>query len=357
MMAESGLIPDDLLKCYIEIIATAGQNGKDTLFLENGLTVPPYAIADHINYDGKPVYFPGTYSSGSDQGDGCFGYYPPFCDNYYYIMMVGYYVKQSGDKDILHKKFRNLILSDILEYAFRGYNIDSQTGLCVSEEEKYTVDWGFVDGVKKSGKLLMASLLRYNAAKTLQKLFCEIAEKHLYYKNEAEKIKNNILSVFYDENTGWFYSATGICKQYDVWATAYALYSGITSNQQTIKALTDAYINKTAVIDGYIRHILTTDDYSDSTAWQSSIIPYNTYQNGAYWATPTGWYAYALSLVNKDLAFRLLTDFQKHTKHYESSGAPFEWINSDTTDFSGINYGTSGVMPYIGLQKILNLCG
>ena len=87
MMAESKLIPDELLKQYIEITANCGQNGEDTIYLENGLFVPPYAVADHINYDGKPVYFPGTYSSDMNQGDGSFGFFPPFCDNFYFILM------------------------------------------------------------------------------------------------------------------------------------------------------------------------------------------------------------------------------------------------------------------------------
>ena len=65
MMAESGLLSDDALLRYIGIIACHGQNGEEPRHLANGLTVPPYAVADHINYDGKAVFFPGTYRSGA----------------------------------------------------------------------------------------------------------------------------------------------------------------------------------------------------------------------------------------------------------------------------------------------------
>ena len=58
MMAQSGLVADADLKRYLEIIATHGQNGDKTRHLKNNLCVPPYAIADHINYDGIPVFFP-----------------------------------------------------------------------------------------------------------------------------------------------------------------------------------------------------------------------------------------------------------------------------------------------------------
>ncbi|MBR7133634.1 MAG: hypothetical protein IKD04_08910 [Clostridia bacterium] len=353
MMAESGLIPDSILKSYIEIIALCGQNGKETLYLENNLIVPPYAVADHINYDGNPVFYPGTYESGKNQGDGTYGIYPPFCDNYYFIMMVGFYIEQSGDKSILQNIYRGLTLAEILEHTFVGYNIDAESALCLSEKEKFTVDWGFVDAIKKSGELLMASILRYNASKTLEMLFENIPQKQNFYKTEAEKIKNSILEVFYDENSGWFYSATGLCKQHDIWATAYAVYSGISAAPKIIKALKKAYEDKTAVVDGYVRHILTTDDFAENTAWESTILEYNTYQNGGYWATPTGWYAYAISLQDKNLAFSLLRDFENHTKNYEKIGAPFEWINENTTNFSGLKYGTSGVLPYIALKRIL----
>ena len=352
MMAESGLIPDELLRSYVEIIATCGQNGADELVLEHGLVVPPYAIADHINYDGKPVYFPGTYASGEDQGDGSFGFFPPFCDNYYFILMVGQYIAQSGDSAILDAVYGDLTLKARLERAFEGYNIDHQSQLCVSDGERYTVDWGFVDTVKKSGKLLMASLLRYNAARVLEGLF-EADGKRGSYKKIAEKIKKSILAEFYDGQSGWLYSATGICRQHDVWATAYAVYSGVVGDAKTLKAISDAYDDKTAAADGYVRHILTNENFSESSAWESSITKLDTYQNGAFWATPTGWYAYAMH--EYDGRLDILSDFIAHTKKHADIGAPFEWINADTTDYSGLNYGTSGALPYAAMRRIVRV--
>ncbi len=347
MMAESELVPTEELKRYVTIFATHAQNGAETRHLENGLTVPPYAIADHVNYDGKPVFFPGTYASGDNQGSGLYGFFPPFCDNYYFIMMVEYYVNQSGDRAILDTVFDGISLSKRLEYAFEGYNVDKDSRLCVSDAETYTVDWGFVDTVKKSGKLLMSSLLRYNAALTLARLIdCR-------YQSEADKMKASILATFFDEKTGWFYSATGIGRQYDVWATAYAVYSGITDDARVLKALYDAYQNRTAVVDGYVRQILTDHDHSATSAWESTPTPFGEYQNGAYWSTPTGWYAYALYKYNGNTD--ILGDFLKHTERYADKGSPFEWIDETTEKVSGLNYGTSGVLPYIGAKRIQEL--
>jgi len=139
-------------------------------------------------------------------------------------------------------------------------------------------------------------------------------------------------------------------KQYDVWATAYAVFSEVAKESKTLEALYNAYVDKTAVVNGYVRHIRTIDNFSANSAWEQSLSPINVYQNGGYWATPTGWYAYALYLYNGKTD--ILEDFIKHTKAYEKSGAPFEWINKDTTDYSGLTYGTSGVLPYIGALRI-----
>jgi glycogen debranching enzyme len=181
----------------------------------------------------------------------------------------------------------------------------------------------------------------------------EIGEKSDSYKTEAEKIKSSIINTFYDRESGWFYSATEVGHQFDVWGTAYAVFSGISCEKKTLEALYAAYCNKTAVVNGQVRHILTTDNFATESAWEYALPEcneYGTYQNGAYWATPTGWYAYALYLYNGKI--EILEDFIAHFEKYESKGAPFEWIDEKTERFSGLHYGTSGVLPYIAYKRI-----
>ena len=194
--------------------------------------------------------------------------------------------------------------------------------------------------------------MRYQAANTLACLLEELGEQQraTFYRDRAQRIRESVLETFFDGATGWFYSATGIGHQYDVWATAFAVFLGITRNEKTLKALYDGYRNGTAVVDGYVRHILTDHDFSSSSAWESSLTPLNEYQNGAYWATPTGWYAYALYEYGGQTD--ILSDFLRHTQRYVDLGAPYEWIDARTEKVSGLNYGTSGVLPYIGAKKI-----
>jgi hypothetical protein len=49
----------------------------------------------------------------------------------------------------------------------------------------------------------------------------------------------------------------------------------------------------------------------------------------------------------------ILHDFYAHFEKYKDKGAPFEWIDAKTENYSGLYYGTSGVLPYIGVSKII----
>jgi hypothetical protein len=52
---------------------------------------------------------------------------------------------------------------------------------------------------------------------------------------------------------------------------------------------------------GQVRHL------SGGEYWELAC-PRDTYQNGAYWATPVGWFVYTLDLADPDLANRTIID-------------------------------------------------
>ena len=47
-------------------------------------------------------------------------------------------------------------------------------------------------------------------------------------------------------------------------------------------------------------------------------------------------------------------DINYYFEKYKDMGAPFEWIDAKTENYSGLRYGTSGVLPYIGILKIIS---
>ena len=350
MMCMSGIVNAERVRLYLDIFLTHGYSASD-LRLSGGLTVPAGAMADHINYNGRPVFFPGTYADGPDQGDGEYGFYPPFCDGFYVVCLAGYYVGATGDCGWQEESAGAFKKADILERLYECYSTD-ETGLCVSDGSAYTVDWGFCDTVVKTGKLLFPSVLRFKSALALEKIFRKDERKSRYYRVQAEKIAKNIDSTFFSD--GWLLSATGICRQPDVWGTAFAVYEGVLSEEHAAacsRSLLRAYRDKTAVTDGYVRHILTADAQGRGF-WEKAHVRENEYQNGGWWGTPVGWYAYALSKTDKAAAAELLEDYLTEYLRFKEAGAPFEWISADKSRLEGKRYGTSAACPYEAILRI-----
>lgn len=347
------LMDSEMLKDIIDIIFTHGQNGSESRSLENGLQIPPYAIADHINFDGQPVYFPGTYRSGENQGDGSFGFYPPLNNLYLVAELVDRYISQSGDREILEKAYHGVALKQCLKNAFYAdYGLDENTQLCRGDEDRYVVDWSYCDQVKKSGLFLVPSVMRAEAAEILADYFPEERERFLWVR---EQIITNLVKELFDETTGWFWSATQRCHQRDVWGTVYAIYSGLlpeTVRNKACDAVCAAYRKGIATAGGCVRHILTTEDYAADSIWERVDSPYNTYMNGGYWATPSGWFAYALYLRQPELAEQFVKEYMTFVKDNKENGAPYEWFHPVTGKMSGLRYGTSGTAVYAAMQKM-----
>lgn len=361
MNIECGFIDAELIKKHILYFANYAQNGKNDLHLENNLVVPAWTVADHLNYNGRPVYYPGTYNDGNDQGKGDFGFYPSMDDNYYFVHMVYVYIRQTGDYGILNEMCSGMTLLERLKKAWEGYHIDENTDLCYSHLPFYTVDWGFTDSIVKSGLLLFPSLLRYQSATELSALLCETDKKDdaIYYDQHAQNIKSNILKTFWDES-GWLYSATGLCHQYDVWGTAYAVYIGILPKElekRTLDAFATSYKNGEISVHGYLRMIRTCDDDKFGQSWECTNVLLNkpgNYQNGGYWASASGWLFYALAKSDIRLAKECIDKFIVHTKKHQAEGAPFEFINASDTYFEGKLAGTCATLPYAGAKRIVD---
>ncbi|MBO9610792.1 MAG: hypothetical protein J7639_32880, partial [Paenibacillaceae bacterium] len=169
MSLESGLIDADEVKPML-LLTASRQNGSDEVMLD-AARIPPFAVPDHINLDGKPVFYPGTYSSGADQGGGRWGVYPPYCDHYYFIVMAYEYVKQSGDLSILAHAINGYSLLDRIQAAYEVPWQDHENGIVWTEADKRAVNFGFVDSVIQTGHLLFSTILKYRTSHMLITLY------------------------------------------------------------------------------------------------------------------------------------------------------------------------------------------
>jgi len=336
MSIETGFVSMEEQKQML--LLTAATQCDQTWISSSGSMIPVGSIADHIRIDdSKPIFFPGTYNY-SSQGGKTWGMTPPYCDQYYFIHMAYQYIVGSKASHFLLKEINGMRLIDRLEMAYKVAPTKLEGVLVNTTDDFRGIDFGFRDVINITGELCFPSLLKYKASLELSELFNLLHrnDKSKFYQNIAVKLKQQIPAVFSDAR-GMLLASTGKGKQADVWSTSLAVYLGIMEGDQQKKScqfLRDAYLKGSLAKNGNIRHILTTDDYSDSTAWEFSLAKKNSYQNGAYWGTPTGWICYAIAKVDIAAAKKLAKEYidDLRTGDYRKGaefGAPWECYNSD----------------------------
>jgi hypothetical protein len=323
--------------------------------------IPLGAIADHIRIDdSNPVYYPGTYDY-YRQGGKTWGLFPPYGDQYFFIHMAWNYMKTTSETDFLLEEINGIKLIDRLEMAFKVPPTRQDGVLVYTTDDFRGVDFGFRDVITITGDLCLPSILKYRASGEMAEILENMGrkDKAAIYLKISDRLKNEIPKTFSDRR-GMLLASTEKSSQADVWSTSLAVYFGILEGEnmkKTCRFLSESYKNGTLAYKGNIRHILTTDDYNDSTAWEYSLATKNTYQNGAYWGTPTGWICFAIAQVDINNARQLANEYieELKTNDYRKGdefGAPFECFHPEGNSQNPV-YLASVVCPYAAFKRII----
>jgi hypothetical protein len=333
----SGFVSVDEGLGHLRLIASL-QNAGPERRLPSGAIIPTHAIPDHINLDGTPVFYPGTYSSGPDQGGEPWGVCPPL-NNYFDFIWLAYMLwKDTGNAEILSETINGRTLLERLALAYAVPAADPQTGIVFTTAERRAVGFIFIDQIYMTGQMLMASLERYRAARQLAEMHLALGDAALgrQYQRDADSIRANIERVFVSPETdcGWLRAATGVSGQADVWGTLYALYLDILSPPARNRAIQQilADLEKGNILfEGALRHVPVDRDASATSAWEKTIAPHNRYQNGAFWHMPVGWLIAALDREQPEKATAVFEDYVAHLRKNDfrqgdSYGAPWECI-------------------------------
>ncbi len=358
MSLETGFVTSEEQKHML--LLTASTQANATWITKNGSVVPFGAIADHIRIDDSlPIYFPGTYDF-IEQGNKVFGVYPPYGDQFFFIHMAHYYVRTTTDAAMLKEEIKGFRLIDRLEIAFHVPPSHPDNHVVYTTDHFRGIDFGFRDVITITGDLCYASILKFQAAHQLADLFEQLNNpvKADQYSKIAEAIKSAIPDLFMDER-GMLRASTGKSSQGDVWATALAVYLHALDAEHSARAsrfLSDAYKKGTLAYHGNIRHVLTSDDFNDSTAWEISLAEKNTYQNGAYWGTPTGWVCDAIAKTDFPLAQQLAKEYiddlrQNDFRKGPAFGAPYECFHPSGYQQNAL-YMTTVSCPYTAFKAI-----
>ena len=359
MSLECGLVSPAEMEHALRL--TASRQQSSDWHTPSGSRVPRGAIADHITFDGKPIFFPGSMDY--DKQGQPWGYYPSLDDHFFFVDIAWQLISQGNRLDILDAVIEGMSLLDRLDLAFAVPSVDADTQLVCCDEEKRGVSFGFTDIVVHTGYLLFCSLLRFRAAKQLAQMhqLRGAQQRAQAYEAIAQTAATSIRSTFALEN-GLLKASTGKSAQVDVWGSAFAVYCGLwdgEDGQRACRALAHALSQGTIAWRGNIRHVPTDGDHSAESAWEQVVgqWPKNHYQNGAYWNTPTGWVCYAVAQVDGRAARQLATEYVDQLREDDfrqgpEFGAPYECIHPQGDHRQNPVYLTSMTCPLAAFKRL-----
>ena len=350
MNYSSGLIArEDGLRHFQLILEK--QNGAEPRDLGQQVVIPAHAIPDHINVDGAPVFFPGTYDPLANM-NGDWGFRPP-SNNPFDVIWLAHMLARSGDaKALLSREVGGCTVYERLKLAFAVPEIDPATQLVRTTAERRAVGFIFYDAIEMTGDLLMASLIRYRAALHLAWLATKMdqPEDAKHYADVAQQIRSHILPVFADTDDthgGWLKASNGISGQSDVWGSIYAIYIGAVEGEARaalLRTITVALAKPGEIeFEGALRHVPLSGDASATTMWEKARHPKNTYMNGAYWHVPIGWLLSILQPEHPELVQTLKRQWLGHLR--EQQGKIWECIGWDGQANKNPSFGPSITLP------------
>lgn len=197
--------------------------------------------------------------------------------------------------------------------------------------------YGFTDKICKTGALAKETLLLWKALGALihwQKAFTRVSEAYILMKESIEK---TFLGYFWAPE-GMLFATTEHCRQIDVWASCYMLAIDFPVKQAQKDAIVcwlkthyDGIIYK-----GQMRHL------PQGQYWEKMLVdvPKNTYQNGAFWATPIIWFVQAVMEQERELAKKTVLDaleFFENKGIFECVYVPDDYYKLDTYVTSATN--------------------
>lgn len=372
MQCRSGLVPlPEMLAICRTILAF--QHGPEEKKLANGLRITPWAIPDHINLPGignpeaqppGPVFFPGTYQPGDDQGNGRYGLRPAD-DDIYELIQLAHLIARTLDHEecdhFLAEDIRGVPVRQRLIKGWQAMIVDPQTNLPRNSPD----DWAaasFHDGLRPQGLIALTSVLRTRAARQLGDLahFAGNDRAADQWWLQARQLGLTITDTFQQQD-GWLLMDTELNTQPDTWSTLIAIFDDILPQKaaKTACHAIHAAIRDHSIIDpasGYLRHTPTSADAEPGKRVfhdQTEATPCNFYQFGGYWPQCTGFACYALHQIDPKAARHLATTFIDHTRQNLIHGTPVEWLHPDLgIPEDGHLYGPSAALPFLAFTRL-----
>lgn len=272
-------------------------------------------VPDRRCADGTSVYLAGPVEQ--PLGDS-----PPADNGPFLAKLLAAYARMSGD----HEGF--LARLDAVYRAMDAVPL-SPDGLVIIDRNRPHPGYGFTDCVAKTGYDFFCSVLYWEACQVTARTLARAEhhdEAHEWYER-AESCSHH-LGDLWDETVGMFRAASEDCHQVDLWASAYACVVRVASRTQA-RRIAGYFLEhqQQCMLAGHLRHLPAPE------TWQRLLtdVPAGTYQNGGYWAAPSGWLIQTVSLVDEAAARRMVTEL---VGEFSQNGV-HEWISPQERQVPG----------------------
>ena len=288
------------------------------------------AGVDCIKYDGTPIYKPGYGRMGEN----------PVADGSQFTVNVAWQTyRRTKDSKLIERIIDSLVKA--MEVVPRN---DKTSLVHIRPDREWDrCAYGFTDSIRKQGDVLFCSLLYVQASRQLADLLDVVGrlDDAQKWRAEAGRVTASIRRVFWDRQTGLFRAATVQCREPDIWGSAFSVYLDVASKEQSLAIAGYFKEHYSQIVQrGQLRHT------PGGMYWEKGC-KRDSYQNGAFWATPVGWFVYTLDMVDSKLADQTVLDMVRDFRQRGIMECVFE-NNTRMPD-----YLASGTLPLAGIRAML----
>lgn len=269
-------------------------------------------------------------------------------DNQYEFIDLCYQHYQRTGSPTAYTTYKATILT-----ALAYPNIQNNLVYILSESPWPKVGFGFQDIVASQGYELMTSVMRYRSLKQLVIMATAAGDSSdaSTWQTQADAVPAALETYLWDSTRGLFYNSSVNNVKHSVPGSAYAVVQGCCSasvantiSQKLIDMMpghVDALAGKGCFLNGYVRHLPLDEN------WDALRVGYGVgiYQNGAYWATFTGWVALAIKRLSQYEANFLMIDLIDKLKTDGPLITPLEAFNTSPVYQGSSRYTVSSTLP------------
>lgn len=272
------------------------------------------------------------YYSGCNPGAGLF----PTTDSLWFLpqmMLLDY--QKSGNT----ASFATYLAQLEAQYALVPRDTNHLVNAGANTSQSW-IPFGNEDGIQFTGDNLLGSVMYYYGRTAMAQLYTIIGDStHATAATaDAALVKSNI-SALWDSTDGMFYSSLGQNNQIDIFSSAFAVWTGITTDPENTAIANYLITNyNTITTAGYVRQSPINWSNSYTLAGQLQCgRGVGNYDDG-YWSSSTGWVAYAIAKVSITQARQIITDYLTATD------PTIEWIGQNPVNVGA----TENMMSVLG---------